>query len=93
MNCFVELNSIISVEDLPLLNVSAQISRNDTLLMQTSQSVDGTTHNFGATLNCFSQSDVGNYICTATVTPLPSSTFLTGMGRGESEPLEIIIGK
>ena len=83
------LNSIRE-EDLSLLNVSAQISRNGTILSQTSQSVDGTIFNFGATVNFFSQSDIGNYVCTATVTPLPSS--LTGMGQRESEPFEIIIG-
>ena len=93
VNCTVKLNSIILVDDLRLLNVSAQISRNGTVLMQTSQSVDGTTHNFEATVSSFGESDNGNYICTATVTPLPSSTFLTGIGQAESEPFEIIIGK
>ena len=93
MKCTIELDSIILESDLSLLNVSAQISRNGTILMQTSQSVDGTTFNFEATVNFFSQSDIGNYICRATVAPLPSSSFLTGMGQRESESFEIIIGK
>ena len=90
-----ELDSIILESDLSLVNVSAEISRDGTILTQTSQSVDGTIFNFGATVNFFSQStsDVGNYVCRATVTPLPSSSFLTGMGQRESEPFEIIIGK
>ena len=62
MNCTIELDSIISVEDLPLLNVSAQIFRNGTLLKQTSQSMDDTTYNYGATVNSFCQSDNGKYI-------------------------------
>ena len=93
MNCTIELDLMILESDLSLLNVSAEISRNGTVLTQTSQSVDGTIFNFGATVNFFSQSDVGNYVCSATVTPLPSSSFLTGMGQRESEPFEIIIGK
>ena len=91
MNCTIELDTIILESDLSLLNVSAEISRNGTILTQTSQSVDGTTFNIGATVNFFSQSDIGNYVCTATVMPLSSS--LTGMGQRESEPFEIIIGK
>ena len=86
------LNSIRE-EDLSLLNVSAEISRNGTILIQTSQSVDGTTFNYGATVNCFSQSDIGNYICTATVRPAPSSQFLTGTGQGTSPLVRLTIGK
>ena len=93
VNCTVVLHEITTADDLPLLNVSAQISRNGNVLMQTSQSLDGTTYNFGATVNCFCESDVGNYTCTATVTPLPSSNHLTGMGQQESLSYVILIGK
>ena len=93
VNCTVELDSAVLESDLPLLNVSAWISRNGTVLMQTSQSVVGTTYNFGATVNSFDESDSGNYVCTATVIPLPSSTFLTGVGQRESVPYEIRTGK
>ena len=93
MNCTIELDLIILESDLSLVNVSAEISRDGTILTQTSQSVDGTTFNFGTTVNFFSQSDIGNYVCRAAVTPLSSSSFLTGMGQRESESFEIIIGK
>ena len=92
MNCSVVLNSIRE-EDISLLNVSAEISRNGTVLTQTSQSVDGTTFNFGATVNSFCQSDVGSYICTATVTPLPSNQFLIGTGQGMSPLVRLMISK
>ena len=92
MNCSVVLNSIRE-EDLSLLTVSANISRNGTILTQTSQSVDGTTLNFGATVNSFCQSDVGSYICTATVRPAMSSQFLTGTGQGTSPLVRLTIGK
>ena len=93
INCTVELDSAVLESDLPLLNVSAWISRNGTVLMQTSQSVVGTTFNFGATVDFFGVMDNGNYICTATVTPLSSSQFLTGMGQWTSSPLNIAVGK
>ena len=48
--------------------------------------------NFGATVSSFSESDIGNYICTATVRLQASSPFLTGIGQLESNPIEIMIG-
>ena len=92
VNCSVVLNSIRE-EDLSLLNVSAEISRNGTILTQTSQSMDGTTFNFGATVNSFTQSNVGSYICTATVRSALSSQFLTGTGQGTSPLVRLTIGK
>ena len=93
MNCTVMLNPVMTMEDLQLLNVSAWISRNGTVLMPTSQSVDGTTYTFGATVRCFGESDSGDYICTATITLISSSQFLTGMGQRASSPLNIAVGK
>ena len=92
MNCTVELHTAILESELSLLVVDAVISRDGTPLMQTSQSVDGTTHNFGATVRPFVEDDIGNYTCAATITAQPSSTYLTGMGQGESKTIEIKIG-
>ena len=91
--CTVELNSAILESELSLLMVDAQLSRDGTPLILTGPSVTGTTYIFTATVISFSESDVGNYICRATVSPHPSSQHLTGTGQLQSSPFEITIGK
>ena len=75
-----------------LLMVSAQLSRDGTMLNLTGPTVTDGSFNFGATVSSFSESDIGNYICTATVRLRVSSPFLTGIGQLESNPIEIMIG-
>ena len=88
MTCTVELGPTVMESELSLLMVSAVISRDRTPLNITSQSMSGTTFTFGTTVNSFSEEDIGNYSCTATVRPQPS-TFLTGTGQLQSSPFEI----
>ena len=75
-----------------LLMVSAQLSRDGTMLNLTGPTVTDRSFNFGATVSSFSESDISNYICTATVRLRASSPFLTGIGQLESNPIEIMIG-
>ena len=88
MICTVELGPTVAESELSMLTVSAVISRDRTPLTLTSQSMSGTTFTFGATVNSFSEGDIGNYSCIATVRPQPS-TFLTGTGELQSSPFEI----
>ena len=78
--------------EVSLLLVDAELSRDGTPLNLTGPTIAGVTLSYGAAVSSFSDSDVGNYTCTATVTPQPFSTYLTGMGQLQSSPFEIIIG-
>ena len=92
MTCTVELGSAVMESELSLLMVDAQLFRDETPLNLTSQSVTGTTHIYRVVVSSFSESNVGNYSCNATIGPQPS-TFLIGTGQLVSSPFEIIIGK
>ena len=78
LTCTVELNSAIVNSEIFLLVVDAQLSRDGTPLALTGPTVTGTTVTYATQLNSFGRSDSGNYTCTATVRPQPSSTYLTG---------------
>ena len=78
LTCIVELNPAIVASDLPLLMVDAQLSRDGIPLALTGPTVTGTTITYTTQLVSFGRSDSGNYTCTATVRPRPSSTYLTG---------------
>ena len=75
--CTVELNSAIDESDLSLLMMDVQLSRDGTPLTLTGLTVTGTTFTYTTQLNSFGRSDSGNYTCTATVKPQPTSTYLT----------------
>ena len=90
--CTVVLNSAILESELSLLMVDAQLSRDGTLLTLTGPLVTGTAYTFTATVDFFSESDAGNYTCSATVSPQPSSQHLTGTGQLQSSSYEITIG-
>ena len=77
--CAVELNPTILDSEIFLLTIDAQLSRNGTPLPLTGPTVTGTTFTYVTHLRSFQQRDFGNYTCTATVTPSPSSTYLTGI--------------
>ena len=88
------MNEYVLPSELSLLMVVAQLTRPDgTTLDLSSPGISGTTYNFITRVNSFGDSDVGNYLCTATVIPGPTATFLTGMGQVESDPVEIMIGR
>ena len=84
VNCVVELDPAVMESDLSLLMVGAQLSRDGTPLTLTGPTVTGTRFTYARQFESFGRTDSGNYTCTATVTPQPSSTYLTGSGSGTS---------
>ena len=87
------MNEYVLPSELSLLTVVAQLTGPDgTMLSLSSPNTSGITYHFDTTVNSFGDSNVGNYTCTATVTPGPTATLLTGMGQLESDPVEIMIG-
>ena len=92
VTCTVELGPSVVESDLSVLMVDAQLSRNGTPLTLTAPTVAGTTFTYTIQLNSFGRSDSGNYTCTATVRPQPSSTFLTESGE-QSNTARITVGK
>ena len=80
VTCAVELSSAIIESDIPLLMVDARLSRDGTMLSVTGPAVTSTTFTFTRRFETFGRSDSGNYTCTATVRPQPTSTYLTGSG-------------
>ena len=78
LTCTLELNSAILNSEIFLVRVIAQLSRDGTQLAVAGPVVTGTTFTYTAQLNSFQRSDFGNYTCTVTIKPQPSSTYLTG---------------
>jgi hypothetical protein len=81
LTCTLELNSAIVATEILLLTVDAQLFRDRTPLRLTGPTVSGdsgTTLTYTTQRNAFVRSDSGNYTCTATVGPKPTSTYLTG---------------
>ena len=80
VTCTVKLNSAILESDLSLLMVTAQLTHPNGTVLSLSNSVTGTTFTYTTQLNSFRRGDSGNYTCTATITPQPVATYLTGTG-------------
>ena len=93
VTCTVELGPLVMNEsDLSLITVEAQLFRDGNELTQASSQVNGSTYTFGFMVSSFGESDNGNYSCSATVRPLPSSPHLTGRGQGVGYTLQIVVG-
>jgi hypothetical protein len=94
LTCTLWLNSAIVVNDLSLLMVDVQLSRDGILLDNPTQSpVPGTTYTYTTQLNPFGISDVGNYTCTATVGPQLTAVYVTGNEALESGTIRVTTGK
>ena len=92
--CSVQMNEAVSAFELSLLVVNASLTRPDgSTLLLSNPLISDTTYSFITQVNSFGDSDVGNYTCTATIGPQPSSIFLTGIDQKESIPINIEIGK
>ena len=64
--------------EISLLMVDAQLIRpNGTMLKLSHPDISGTTFTYSTQVKSFSDSDVGNYTCLATVRPRRSSLYLT----------------
>ena len=81
VTCTVELGPAVVDSELSLLMVDTKLSRDGSPLSLTVPTITGTTLAYTIQFNSFERSDSGNYTCTATVTPQPSSTYLTGSGE------------
>ena len=92
LTCAVELNPAILDSEIFLLTVDTQLFRNGTSLPLTGPTVTGTTFTYTSQLNSFQRNDFGNYTCTATVRPHPTSTYLLGVDT-LSDTLNIKAGK
>jgi hypothetical protein len=77
--------------ELSLLMVDAQLVRDGTPLTLSDPAVNNTTFTYTTMLK-FGENDVGNYTCTATAKPHPTSTHLNGI-RMKSDAIELLIGK
>ena len=90
--CTLVLNPAIVRSENALLMVNAQLSRDGTPLALTGLSVTGTTFTYTTMVNSFGRSDSGNYTCNATVRPLSTSLYLTGIEMLSSK-ISVITGK
>ena len=90
------MNQAVLPSDLSLLVVNASLTRPDGDVLDLSNPmISGTTFAYTTQVNSFGDSDIGNYTCTATISPQSTSTYLTGTGELSelSGRIEIIIGK
>ena len=85
-------SSVTDSEDL-LLTVDAQlIQPNGAMLSLDNPIIPGTIFTFNIKVKSFGISDVGNYTCSATVRPKPSSPYLTESNE-LSGRIELAIGE
>lgn len=73
------LNSAIVASDVSLLMMDTQLFRDGTPLALIGPAVTGTPFTYTTKLNSFGRSDSGNYTCTATVRPQPTSIWIHGL--------------
>ena len=90
LTCTLGLNMAIVGNDVSLLMVEIQLSRDGVLFDNPSQpSVTDTTFIYTTQLNSFGRSDFGNYTCTATIRPQPTAVYLTGNETLQSNAINI----
>ena len=79
LTCTLGLNMAIVGNDVSLLMVEIQLSKDGMLLNNSTQppSTD-ITFTYTTQLNSFGRSDFGNYTCSATIRPQPTAVYLTG---------------
>ena len=92
LTCTLVLNPAIVGSENALLMVNAQLSRDGAPLALPGITVTGTTFTYTTLVNSFGRSDTGNYTCNATVRPLSTSLYLTGIEMLSSK-ISIIAGK
>ena len=92
--CSVQMNQTILASELSLLMMNVSLIKPDGSSLDIYNPViSGKTYSFIVRMISFDDTDFGNYTCTVTVKPQPSSTFLIGMSKLESNPIEVLIGK
>ena len=92
--CSVQMNQTILTSELSLLMMNVSLIKPDGSSLDIYNPViSGKTYSFTTRVISFGDTDFGNYTCTVTVRPQSSSTFLIGMSKLESNPIEVLIGK
>ena len=92
--CSVQMNQTIPASELSLLMMNVSLIKPDGSSLDIYNPViSGKTYSFTARVISFDDTDFGNYTCTVTVRPQSSSTFLIGMSKLESNPIEVLLGK
>ena len=79
--CIVEMDPRVQPSELSLLVVDAQLSRDGTAVTLTGPNVTDTTFTYTIQLDSFGRNDSGNYTCTASVRPRPTSENLNQSGE------------
>ena len=79
--CSVELRPVVSASEASLLTVTAQLSFGGaTLTPPTTLDREGATFTLTYAVESFSEGNVGEYACMATVSPQPQTPYITGNG-------------
>ena len=76
--CTVEFDPAVVGTNLSLLMVDAQLSRDGTMMALTGPNIPGTRFIFSSQIMSFEMCNVGDYICTATVSLRSAQTYITG---------------
>ena len=76
--CTVEFDPAVVGTNLSLLMVDVQLSRDGTTLALTGQTMTGTRFTYSSRITSFKMNNVGDYICTATVSLRSAQTYITG---------------
>ena len=76
--CTVELGLAVAESDLSLLTVNVRLSRDGIVLAPTGPTVVGTRFIYSFRMESFTVCDNGNYVCTATVSLVSPSPYITG---------------
>ena len=78
LNCSIQMNSSVTDSEVSLLMVEAQLIKpSGRILNLSNPTISGTTFTFITEVKSFSDSDIGNYTCSATVRSRPFSSYLT----------------
>ena len=78
--CTVELSPPVTESELSLLRVDAHLTHNGTRDIPTNREEHGTSFTYIAVVRSFQADDSGDYVCTATLSPLSPSPYITGNG-------------
>ena len=76
--CTIEFDPAVVGTNLSLLMVDAQLSRDGTTLAITGPTMTCTRFTFSSLITSFEMSNVGDYLCTATVSLHSAQTYITG---------------
>ena len=93
LTCIVEMDALVEL-DLQLFNLEVTLSRDEYTVVNLSEAaIYGTTSTYTHQIVSFNRNNSGNYSCTATARPHPSSVFINGSDVSRSGVLRVTTGK